>query len=292
MALPWKRLIRFIPRSSSPRPLIGQPVDINQDVGIASRNGDEIKVEVFDGSSVLDAGKPTGKIELVERLLSPLASNEVGSIRCIGLNYQQHAEEAKIDIPKVPVLFMKPATALGDPFPAPTIIPKFTIQHQTADWESELAVVIGKTAKDVSEADALDYVLGYTGSNDVSSRKSQFEQSQWCFSKGFDGSCPIGPAIVSTELVPDVKKLHMRGLKNGQVKQSTSLDDLIFSVPKLVSFLSQGTTLPPGTIILTGTPSGVGGLGDPKDNLVDGDEFSVEVLPWVGTLVSRFEYEK
>lgn len=97
-----------------------------------------------------------------------------------------------MDIPKVPVLFMKPQTALADPWPAPTVLPKQTIEHDDGDYESELAVVIGKNCKNVSEADALDYVLGYTASNDVSSRTAQFAQSQWCFSKGFDGSCPIG----------------------------------------------------------------------------------------------------
>ncbi|KAJ7754338.1 hypothetical protein DFH07DRAFT_823044 [Mycena maculata] len=289
--LAWKRLIRFIPRSGG-QALIGQPTDANQDVGLASREGQEIRAEVFDGSSVLQAGKPTGKIELVERLLSPLAMHEVGTIRCIGLNYQKHADEAHAEVPKVPVLFMKPETALGDPFPAPTIIPKFTLQHESADWESELAVVIGKTAKNVSEAEALSYVLGYTASNDVSSRFSQFEQSQWCFSKSFDGACPIGPAIVSTELIPDVSALHMRGLKNGKVMQNSGLDDLIFSVPKIISFISQGTSLRPGTIILTGTPSGVGGMMNPKEHLREGDEFAVEILPHIGTLVNRFEHEK
>ncbi|KAJ7450748.1 hypothetical protein FB451DRAFT_1285020 [Mycena latifolia] len=289
--LAWKRLIRFIPRSGG-QALIGQPTDGTQDVGLASREGKEIKAEVFDGSSVLQAGKPTGKIEVVERLLSPLAAHEVGTIRCVGLNYRKHAEELKLEVPEVPVLFMKPETALGDPFPAPTIIPKFTLQYDCADYESELAVVIGKTAKNVPEAEALSYVLGYTASNDVSSRFSQFEQSQWCFSKSFDGACPIGPVIVSTELIPDVSALHMRGLKNGRVMQNSRLDDLIFSVPKVISFLSQGTSLRPGTIILTGTPAGVGGMMNPKEHLRDGDEFAVEILPHIGTLVNRFENEK
>ncbi|KAJ7510687.1 hypothetical protein B0H11DRAFT_2152232 [Mycena galericulata] len=292
--LAWKRLIRFIPRSGGAA-LIGQPTDAAQDVGLASREGKEIKVEVFDGASVLTAGSPTGRVEVVERLLSPLAAHEVGTIRCIGLNYLKHAQEAKVpesQMPKVPVLFMKPETSLGDPFPAPTIIPKFTLAHDSADYESELAVVIGKTAKNVSEADALSYVLGYTASNDVSSRVSQFEQSQWSFSKGFDGACPIGPALVSTELIPDVSALHMRGLKNGKVVQNSQLDDLIFSVPKIVSFLSQGTSLRPGTLILTGTPSGVGWMMEPKEVLREGDEFRVEILPHIGTLVNLFENEK
>lgn len=170
----------------------------------------------------------------------------------------------------------------------------------------------GKPCKDVSESEALEYVYGYTGSNDVSSRKSQFEQSQWCFSKSFDGACPIGPCVVSPNLIPDPSKLKMRGAHNGEVVQESGLEcvlplpsflfllltsgslqsDLIFSVPKIISFLSQGTTLPPGTIILTGTPAGVGAMMSPKKWLKDGDEFSVEILPHIGTLVNVFKDEK
>lgn len=118
----------------------------------------------------------------------------------------------------------KPETSLADPYPAKTIIPKFTVKDDKADYESELAVVISKPAKNVSEADALDYVLGYTASNDVSSRAKQFSQSQWCFSKGFDGACPIGPVLVSPSLIPDPTKLHIRGLKNGDVMQDCGVE--------------------------------------------------------------------
>jgi 2-keto-4-pentenoate hydratase/2-oxohepta-3-ene-1,7-dioic acid hydratase in catechol pathway len=118
----------------------------------------------------------------------------------------------------------KPSTALADPYPAPTVIPKFTLEDDCADYESELAVVISKPCKNVSEADALDYVLGYTAANDVSSRKSQLSQSQWCFSKGFDGACPIGPVLVSTSSIPDPSKLNIRGLKNGEVVQDCGLE--------------------------------------------------------------------
>jgi len=117
----------------------------------------------------------------------------------------------------------KPDTSLADPWPAPTIIPKHTIATDSADYESELAIIIGKEAKNVSEADALDYVLGYTASNDISSRAAQFAQTQWCYSKGFDGACPIGPALVSKDLIPDVGQLQMRGLKNGRVLQESPL---------------------------------------------------------------------
>lgn len=212
----------------------------------------------------------------------------------------------------------KPATSLGDPWPAPTIIPKFSLVDDTADYESELCVVIGKTAKNVNEKDALSYVLGYTASNDISARKQQFEQSQWCFSKGFDTSCPIGPTIVSTSAIPDPSQLHIRGLKNGKVMQDSPLrlvlqyshssfanlflylsmlltymtfSDLIFSIPKLVSWLSQGTTLPAGTLILTGTPAGIGMAMEPTEYLHDGDEFAVKIWPHIGSLYSTIRIE-
>lgn len=118
----------------------------------------------------------------------------------------------------------KPDTALADPWPTPTVVPKFTLESDTADYESELAVVIGKEAKNVSESSALDYVLGYTASNDVSCRSKQFSQSQWCFSKGFDGACPLGPVLVSASEVPDPKKLRVRGLKNGEVMQDCGVE--------------------------------------------------------------------
>lgn len=289
----WKRLVRFVPKSDSSKVLIGQPQDENVDVGVALRDGKEVQVDIFSGSSVLSPGSSSGETAIVERVLSPLTQNEVGTIRCIGLNYKQHAAEAKMDLPTVPTLFMKPSTALGDPWPAPTVLPKQTQETDSGDYESELAVVIGKPCKNVSEADALSYVLGYTASNDVSSRTAQFAQSQWSYSKGFDGACPIGPTLVSTELIPDPSKLHVRGLgTDGSVLQDCGTNDLIFSIPKLVSFLSQGTTLPPGTVIITGTPAGVGFAKKPKYTLKAGEEFRVEILPYIGTLVNVFEAEK
>ncbi|KXX77113.1 Fumarylacetoacetate hydrolase domain-containing protein 2, partial [Madurella mycetomatis] len=199
----FDRLVRFVPKGDDSKILIGEPADSSIDVGAAVRKGEDVQVKVFSGKSVLDAGSPTGETAVIGRILSPLAQEEVGTIRCIGLNYKRHAEEAKMSIPDIPTLFLKPATCLADPWPAPTIIPKHTIASNTADYESELAVVLGKEAKNVSEADALDYVLGYTASNDISSRASQFAQTQWCYSKGFDGACPLGPVLVSKKLVPD-----------------------------------------------------------------------------------------
>ncbi|KNG83552.1 fumarylacetoacetate hydrolase family protein [Aspergillus nomiae NRRL 13137] len=292
IASTFSRLVRFVPKSNPSKVLIGEPVDAQLDVGLALYQGKEVSVRPFTGASVLNPGQKTESTEIISRVLSPLSQNEVGSIRCIGLNYGSHAAEMKLSIPDVPTLFIKPPTALSDPWPAPTVLPKITQVDNTGDYESEMVIVIGRDAKDVSEADALDYVLGYTAANDVSSRTSQMNQSQWCFSKGFDTSCPIGPALVSAALFPDASKFQIRGLKNGKVLQDCPLTDLIFSVPKLVSFLSQGTTLPAGTIILTGTPPGVGAAKNPKEFLKEGDEFAVELLPHVGTLVTKIENQK
>ncbi|PWY86793.1 hypothetical protein BO70DRAFT_360503 [Aspergillus heteromorphus CBS 117.55] len=289
VASTFSRLVRFIPKSNPSKVLIGEPVDASVDVGLAVYQGKEVSVRPFSGTSVLNPGQKTELVETVERILSPLAQSEVGSIRCIGLNYVSHAAEMKLAIPDVPTLFMKPSTALSDPWPAPTILPKITQVDDTGDYESEMVIVIGRDAKDVSEADALDYVLGYTAANDVSSRTYQMNQSQWCFSKGFDTSCPIGPVLVSAAQFPDASKFHIRGAKNGRVMQDCPLTDLIFSVPQLVSFLSQGTTLPAGTIILTGTPPGVGAAKNPKEFLKAGDEFSVELQPHIGTLITKVE---
>lgn len=150
----------------------------------------------------------------------------------------------------------------------------------------------GKLCKNVSEADALNYVLGYTAGNDVSSRATQFTQSQWCYSKGYDTSCPLGPVLLLAASMPDPRKMHIRGLKNEKVMQDCGIDDLIFDIPKIISFCSSGTTLEPGTVILTGTPSGVGSICRPQEFMKEGDVYAIEVTPGVGTLVNRWVYEK
>jgi len=287
----FRRLVRFVPKSDTSKALLGEPVDESVDIGLATRKGHEITVKVWSGSSILLPGKNTEDTATISKILSPLTQHEVGTIRCIGLNYKQHAAEVNMDLPTVPTVFMKPSTSLASPWPAPTVLPKITQEDDCGDYESELVVVIGKDCKNATEATAMDYILGYTAANDISSRTSQFAQSQWSFSKGFDGACPIGPCLVSPELIPDPSQLRVRGMKNGEVLQDCGTDDLIFSIPKLISFLSQGTTLPAGTIILTGTPAGVGIVRKPKVTVKDGDEFAVEILPHIGTLVNVFENE-
>ncbi|KAJ4321651.1 hypothetical protein N0V84_005204 [Fusarium piperis] len=287
-----QRLVRFVPKSNPSKILIGQPADKDVDVGAALRKGREVAVNVWSGSSVLAPGDSTGATETIDRVLSPLAQSEVGTVRCIGLNYRKHAAEVGVEPPTIPTVFMKPSTTILDPWPARGTIPNVTQVDNTGDYEAELAVVIGKAAKNVSEADALDYVLGYTAANDVSSRTQQMNQSQWSFSKSFDGACPLGPTLVLKSLIPDPSKLYLRGIKNNEVVQESGIDDLIFNIPQIVSWLSQSTTLPPGTVIITGTPAGVGMGRTPKDSLKGGDEFSVEILPHIGTLTNVYENEK
>lgn len=160
-------------------------------------------------------------------------------------------------VPSVPTVFFKAAQALADPFPAPTVVPRAFVADCAADYEAEVAVVLGRDAKDVSAADAWAYVGGLTACNDVSSRAAQFATSQWSFSKSFDGAAPLGPAFVPRDALGEagertVADVAVKGFHNGKLVQSSTLHDLIFGVPDIIAFLSQGSTLPKGTVIITG----------------------------------------
>jgi 2-keto-4-pentenoate hydratase/2-oxohepta-3-ene-1,7-dioic acid hydratase in catechol pathway len=210
----------------------------------------------------------------VKKLLAPLLPP---AILCIGLNYVKHMEEMKSPRPQFPVLFIKNPAAVqnpGDPILIPT-----RLQSDKVDWECELAVVIGKRAKNVARAAALDYVLGYTAANDVSARDWQKDWggSQWCRGKSFDTFCPLGPAIVTRDEIPNPNALRLRTLVNGQTMQETDTSDMIFDVPTLIEFLSGSTTLFPGTVILTGTPSGVGAGMKPPQFLKPGDRVTIAI---------------
>ena len=215
----------------------------------------------------------TDKTAVIKKLLAPVAAR---SILCIGLNYRAHAAETGAKIPEYPVLFMKSLGALQNP-DDPIVIP--SVEPLQVDYECELAVIIGKTAKDVSRDAALDYVLGYTCANDVSGRNWQKAKGggQWCRGKSFDTFCPLGPYLVTADEVPDPNNLRIKTILNGNVMQDSTTADMIFDVRELVCFLSQGTTLPPGTVILTGTPPGVGFARKPPIFLKHGDEVVVEV---------------
>ena len=209
----------------------------------------------------------------VRKLLSPVIPT---GILCVGLNYKEHATEAKLEIPEHPVLFMKALNALNNPGD-PIVLPK--VEPVEVDYEGELVVVIGKAGKNISRGAALSHVLGYTCGNDVSGRSWQIKKggSQWCRGKSFDGFCPIGPWLVTPDEIPDPNNLKISTTLNGRVMQSSTTADMIFDIRELVRFLSEGTTLLPGTIIMTGTPPGVGFARKPPVLLKSGDEITVEI---------------
>lgn len=206
------------------------------------------------------------------RLHAPISNPQ--KIVAIGLNYEDHAEETGAPIPDKPVVFTKyPNTIIG---PGETIrIPPITEQ---IDYEAELAVVIGKTARNVSESDALDHVFGYANANDVSSRDLQFsEGGQWTRSKSIDTFMPFGPFIATKDEVPDPQNLSIRAILNGETVQDGTTARMIFPVAEIVAFLSTGMTLVPGDIIITGTPPGVGMARDPQLWMKPGDEITIEI---------------
>jgi 2-keto-4-pentenoate hydratase/2-oxohepta-3-ene-1,7-dioic acid hydratase in catechol pathway len=229
----------------------------------------------------------TDELADVAKLLAPVAPS---SILCIGLNYRKHAEETKGNVPEYPILFMKGLNAVQNPADA-ILIPRF-LPSERVDYECELAVVIGRVCKNVRRAQAFDYVLGYTCANDVSARDWQIKWggSQWCRGKTFDTFAPLGPCLVTPDEIPDPNALPIRTLLNGEAVQDSNTNDMIFDVPAIIEFLSGSTTLLPGTVILTGTPQGVGMARKPPLWLKPGDEVTIEI-EGIGRLTNPVEME-
>ncbi len=230
---------------------------------------------------------PTGQAAEVAKLLAPV---EPPAFWCIGLNYKRHAEETKGQIPEYPVLFFKGPNALQNPGD-PIVLPRF-LPSESVDYECELAVVIGKTCKNATRATALDFVYGYTCANDVSARDWQIWKGggQWCRGKTFDTFAPLGPVLVTADEIPNPNTLPIRTILNGQAMQDWNTDDMIFDVPALIEFLSASTTLAPGTVILTGTPHGVGMARRPRVYLKPGDTVTIEI-DGIGALTNPVEEE-
>jgi 2-keto-4-pentenoate hydratase/2-oxohepta-3-ene-1,7-dioic acid hydratase in catechol pathway len=204
------------------------------------------------------------------KLLSPCLPSKV---ICLGLNYRSHAEEMKLSLPKVPILFLKPSTSIIGPGEAIIYPP----QSRRVDYEAELGVVIGRKAHRVSKADALNYVFGYTCANDVTARDKQPADGQWTYAKSFDTFCPLGPAIET--VIDDPESLTVRGFLNGKQVQEASTSDHHFTVADIIEFASGCMTLLPGDVIITGTPSGIGPLAV-------GDRFEVSI-EGIGSLVNH-----
>ena len=281
-----------------------------------------IRVGVLDaaGSTVVDLAKvapdlPRDMIALIERGPAGLAQVKSAvagakglplsglklrapiprprrNIFCVGKNYHEHAREfhtsgfdasaGKDAIPEVPIIFTKPPSTVigpGEPIPAhldPT---------NSVDYENELVVVIGRGGRGISKARAFDHVYGYTIANDVTARTLQHRHKQWFIGKSIDGFCPLGPAIVTADEIPDVTKMHLVTRVNGEVRQDALVRDLIFDIPTLIETISAGVTLEPGDLIATGTPSGVGIGFKPPKYLKKGDVVSLTIDP-IGELVN------
>jgi 2-keto-4-pentenoate hydratase/2-oxohepta-3-ene-1,7-dioic acid hydratase in catechol pathway len=218
------------------------------------------------------AGAGTGRALAEVRLLAPVPNPS--KVVAIGLNYMDHCREQNIEPPQAPMIFAKFPTAVVGPGAAVRWDPALT---RRVDYEAELAVVIGRRARRVFAAQALDYVAGYMNCNDVSARDLQFGDVQWVRGKSLDTFCPLGPWLVTRDEVPDPHSLSMRCTVNGTALQDSTTAEMIFRVPQLIEFASRAFTLLPGDVIATGTPDGVGVFRSPQVFLKDGDVVTVEI---------------
>lgn len=229
--------------------------------------------------------RPTDRVRLAEvrlRAVSPAA----GKIICIGLNYKAHIEESNRELPTYPVMFPKYASSLISPT-ADIVLPPESSQ---VDYEGELAVIIGKAGRRISEQAAPDHILGYTVCNDVTMRDYQYKTHQWMQGKAWDNSTPLGPYLVTPDEV-DLSSAAISTTLNGEVVQKSDLSHLIFGIPRLIATVSEFTELRPGDVILTGTPSGVGYRRDPQLFLHDGDVVTVDI-EGVGTITNKVTTEQ
>lgn len=245
--------------------------------------------DCYDGMAEILIGdlltgfKPSGKRTNIKKILAPVSP---AAILGVGLNYHEHAKEIGMEPPMFPVLFIKNLSAITNPND-PIIVPAICTNPPEVDYEAELAVIIGKTAKNVSAEEALSYVLGYTAANDVTARRWQGKKGagQWCFAKSFDTFCPLGPVIVTADEISNPQGLNISCIHRGETVQKANTSDMIFSVSQLISFFSSVMTILPGTVILTGTPSGVGFSSKPPRYLEHGDSVSV-IIEKIGELTN------
>jgi 2-keto-4-pentenoate hydratase/2-oxohepta-3-ene-1,7-dioic acid hydratase in catechol pathway len=226
-----------------------------------------IRGDIFGNFSV------TSKLEKIHGILPPVSPC---NILAVGLNYRKHADETNVSYPELPVLFIKTTTSVVGHM-SPIILP--AAGPENVDYEAELAVIIGRKVKNITPSEAMDCILGYTCANDVSARDWQIEKQkkQWARGKSFDTFCPLGPYLVTRDEIPDPQNLQIRTILNGNTVQNSNTSDMIFDIPAIVSDLSRSMTLMPGTVILTGTPEGVGFTRQPPVYLRDGDIVTIEI---------------
>ena len=246
---------------------------------VSYRSEGKVCFGVLSGADVAPLSGDPVPLSSVE-LLPPVP--QPGKIVCLGLNYRSHAEEAGMEAPVVPTFFAKWANALAAPG-ASVALPSWSSK---VDYEAEVAFVIGRRCRDVAEADALDFVAGYTLLNDLSARDYQFKTPQWMPGKVFDGSAPCGPALVTPDEAGPHDGIEISLTLNGELMQSASTADLIHPIPSVIAYLSKLMTLEPGDIVSTGTPAGVGSTRQPRVWLQAGDELVVE-SPTLGRLETQ-----
>lgn len=220
------------------------------------------------------------------RLLAPIPHPP--KIVAVGLNYMDHCREQKVDAPDRPILFSKFSTSVIGPDEVISWDPSVASK---VDYEAELAVIVGKRAKAVSAEHAQEYIAGYTALNDVSARDLQFGDGQWVRGKSLDTFCPLGPALVTPDEVPDPQDLVIQCQVNEELLQDSSTSEMIFKIPELIAFVTEGMTLEPGDVIATGTPHGVGVFRQPQIFLKDGDVVTVKIEK-VGELRNRVSVVK
>lgn len=252
-------------------------LEANSTLDVVNRGAEG--VEQLNALLTLQAGVRAGIGGFSESDIEFLPAVRPGKILAIGRNYADHALEGGGEPPKAPLIFAKLSNALSA-HKAPIVLPTVS---ETIDWEAELAIVIGRRAKAVSEAEALDYVFGYSLMNDVTARDLQRKDGQWTRGKGLDTFAPLGPFITTRDEIEDIQNLKIEGLYNGEVTQTSNTSKMIFSVAYLISYISQGITLEPGDVIASGTPEGVGFFRDPPVLLKAGDVCEVRVEK-LGTL--------
>lgn len=253
------RLIRFISQ------------DHKTCYGVVKSQGDQT-ARLIDGS-IFNEFSVTTEIAGIKRILPPVVpANIIG----IGLNYAKHADETGIQRTQIPIMFLKATSSLiahGDPILLPKAGPN------EVDFEAELAIVIGKPTKNILPGQAMEVILGYCCANDVSARDWQIkkQKKQWSRGKSFDTFCPLGPCLVTKDEIPNPNHLYIQTKINDSLYQDSNTENMIFPVPSLVSHLSQSMTLLPGTVILTGTPEGVGFTRQPPVFLKEGDRVSISI---------------
>ncbi|KAJ9150604.1 Fumarylacetoacetate hydrolase [Coniochaeta hoffmannii] len=275
----WDSLIRFNAAEGG-QYWASLPLDTVPAAGLA--------VQGFSSIDELESDSLSGTRVTVEKLLAPVPDPTI-AIMCIGLNYRNHANEASLPIPAQPPTWYKPAASLADP---ETAIPiPVQAQNNFPDFEGELTIILRNSIKNISPAEAPSHILGYTIGNDLTARVFQRAcGGQYTYAKGFDNFAPLGPRLVHPSLVSADANGRIITRVNGKVVQDSHFD-FIFGVDEIVSFVSQGTTVPAGTAIMTGTPAGVGWFQNPKCSLKDGDEIEVEVQP-IGILINSVYFEK